>query len=423
MMQQVAIHGHSMPLTVLARIVNNSVYTQRDLAEKIGCNQSMVSRYLRGQTAITPQALTVLEGLFTSDEIEAAMVGYKKIEQFPLDDMYELMKDVHSQSESNDINVVMGLRTLINLGEAWSVLGEAFSESSADQRFGAAFSLALAGRTYGDERNYLRETFYNRFGIELIDPVTLVDPASCLNGDGSVRHPCEVVVDKLLGKGMAVWGWGPTGCGKSEAGYNIAIRQGKNLHRVQGKREFLIEEAFGKDKIRIKDGSPYSDTLWGPVMKAAEEGGLLMIDEISAIPPGYLFDFHNVLDKKPIHWDEKVLPPRDGFAVYATDNTTGQAEDELYVGTTSMNEALRDRFLFVEFGFMEKKTMIKAVTHALKLRGVGLDGAPAVAVQAHNMEKAVERVQEKAEEFTKMSRNVIIGAPTFVGPPINATGE
>ena len=408
-MNHITIHGHQLPLTVLARLVNNSIYTQRDLAVQIGVNQSMVSRYLRGQTAITPQAITILEGLFDKDAIAKEMEGYKKVEQFPLDDMYELMQDVHKQADSNDVNVVMGLRTLINLGEAWSVLGNSFPDQPADVRFGAAFSLALSGRTYGNERNYLQETFYNRFGIEVADPIKLIDPDDCINKDGSIRHPCEVVVDKLLEKGMAVWGWGPTGCGKSEAGYNIALRQRKNLHRVQGKREFLIEEVFGKDKIRIKDGAPYSDTLWGPVMKAAEEGSILMIDEISAIPPGYLFDFHNVLDKKPIHWDERVLPPAPGFAVYATDNTTGQAEDELYVGTTSMNEALRDRFLFVEFGFMDKDKMKKAVTHALAARGVSLDGKSQAAVQGHQMQKAVERVQESTEKFQAMSQSVIIG--------------
>ena len=79
----------------------------------------------------------------------------------------------------------------------------------------------------------------------------------------------------------------------------------------------------------------------GPVVQAMKKGHILYIDEINMARPETLPILHSVLDHRRM-----LTNPFTGEVIYAhEDFTVISAINEGYVGTSPMNEALKNRFV------------------------------------------------------------------------------
>jgi cobaltochelatase CobS len=145
---------------------------------------------------------------------------------------------------------------------------------------------------------------------------------------------------------------------------DIAKRLNRKFYRIQGTGDMTVDDLLGG--WSAKDGSTYKEM--GPLPLAMGfdgEPGLLIVDEATAIPSEVLFELHAVLEGAPLvikKFRGMTIEPKPGFGVMINDNTIGQAEANEYVGTNMMNEAFRDRFLFLDYDYMPKDRELKAVT-------------------------------------------------------------
>ena len=90
------------------------------------------------------------------------------------------------------------------------------------------------------------------------------------------------------------------------------------------------------------------ETVWfdGPVVKAMQRGGVLLLDEID-LASNKIMCIQSVLEGKGVFLKKvnRWVKPSEGFTIFATANTKGQG-DELgkFVGTGFLNEAFLERF-------------------------------------------------------------------------------
>ena len=101
------------------------------------------------------------------------------------------------------------------------------------------------------------------------------------------------------------------------------------------------ESLLGFKTIIQKDGETVIDFVEGPVVQAMKKGHILYIDEINMARPETLPILHSVLDHRRM-----LTNPFTGEVIYAhEDFTVISAINEGYVGTSPMNEALKNRFV------------------------------------------------------------------------------
>ena len=90
-----------------------------------------------------------------------------------------------------------------------------------------------------------------------------------------------------------------------------------------------------------KTEKPVIEFVEGPVVQAMKKGHILYIDEINMARPETLPILHSVLDHRRM-----LTNPFTGEVIYAhEDFTVISAINEGYVGTSPMNEALKNRFV------------------------------------------------------------------------------
>lgn len=85
----------------------------------------------------------------------------------------------------------------------------------------------------------------------------------------------------------------------------------------------------------------------GPVIKAMEQGAVLLLDEIDLGNPAKIMCLQSILEGKGyfIKKTGEFVSPAPGFNVVATANTKGKgSEDGRFIGTNILNEAFLERF-------------------------------------------------------------------------------
>ena len=152
-------------------------------------------------------------------------------------------------------------------------------------------------------------------------------------------------IEQIIKSGMffPVWLTGPTGNGKSALITEACARLGKELIRFQVTPHTDEEQLMGCKTL--VDGN--IEIIDGPIVMAAERGCTLLLDEISIADPANLMTLQNVLEGKPFYYKlrNKVITPKPGFNIFATDNTKGSGTDDgRYIGTKIQNMALTERF-------------------------------------------------------------------------------
>jgi len=297
-----------------------------------------------GGAPLSPDATVVPQAPTT----QTHTVAVKALQPFPMDKAHELAAGVRTAERKGDVTTTFSLRKLVAWGRAYYLLQqEGYDPKEA---LSGAFHLAAEGKTYGEDRTFLKNLFQAKFGFESKPPR---ENSRVALSEG--RHPMSYLIEPLVREGMHVWLHGPTGAGKTHSVFDIAARLNRKVVRFQGKGDATTDDFVGGFGLKSENGASVTEFQYGPLPKAMMEGSLLNIDEITTLPAEVLFELQAVLEGKPLvltkNRGEEILPA-PGFAVVAADNTLGLGEAPAYVGTNVMNEAFRDRFFFIEYGYM-----------------------------------------------------------------------
>lgn len=128
---------------------------------------------------------------------------------------------------------------------------------------------------------------------------------------------------------------GETGTGKTSAVRELAFLRKQPYVRVNLHGYTSPDELIGSKSA--SQGSTYFEK--GVIIKAMEEGAILVVDELNAATPDCMFIFHALLDddRKITLQTGEVVKPHPEFRFFATMNPD-------YEGTKSINRAFMDRF-------------------------------------------------------------------------------
>ena len=135
---------------------------------------------------------------------------------------------------------------------------------------------------------------------------------------------------------------GLSGNGKTFMIEQACAKAGREYVRVQISPETDEDDLIGG--FRLIQGETVFQK--GPVIKAMEQGALLMIDEIDR-GTNKIMCLQGVLEGKPVLIKKtgEVITPKKGFNIIATANTKGKgSEDGRYSAATIIDDAFLERF-------------------------------------------------------------------------------
>jgi AAA domain (dynein-related subfamily) len=167
---------------------------------------------------------------------------------------------------------------------------------------------------------------------------------------------------------------GDSGSGKNEMISQVCAKLKKPMVRVSITRETKEEHLIGSKTL--VDGSIVYEE--GPVKWAAENGALLILDEISLADPAEIMCLQAILEGESffVKAANQQVTPKEGFCVIATDNTKGRGSDSgRYIGTNILNDAFLERFeMTMEQGYPNEKTERKIIEKLMA--NIGMDDTP-----------------------------------------------
>lgn len=134
---------------------------------------------------------------------------------------------------------------------------------------------------------------------------------------------------------------GPTGSGKTKMAETISAYFNQPMHSINCSVDLDAESMLGFKTVVQQQGQTMIEFVEGPVVKAMKAGHILYIDEINMAKAETLPILHGVLDHRRMltnPFTSEVIYAHEDFNVIAAIN-------EGYMGTTPMNEALKNRFV------------------------------------------------------------------------------
>ncbi|MRG85824.1 AAA family ATPase [Salinibacillus xinjiangensis] len=169
----------------------------------------------------------------------------------------------------------------------------------------------------------------------------------------------KTVISYYMGKNILLKG--PTGSGKTKLAETISAIYQKPMHSINCSVDLDAESLLGFKTIREQDGKSVIEFVEGPVVQAMKNGHTLYIDEINMARPETLPILNGVLDyRKTITnpFTNEVIKAHKDFRVISAIN-------EGYIGTTPLNEALKNRFVIFQVSYLtgdQLKEVIRAQT-------------------------------------------------------------
>ncbi|MDO9231314.1 MAG: AAA family ATPase [bacterium] len=131
---------------------------------------------------------------------------------------------------------------------------------------------------------------------------------------------------------------------------------------ISGSKNISQAEFYGHQVLTVdeKTGSTVSDFFMGPIYQAMEEGRIIIIDEVNAIPHEVLISLNHILtrkvgDKINIQQDSgREIEIKEGFGIMMTGNLNqGQ---EKYVDRQDMDPAFLSRLHKIEYDYLPQET-------------------------------------------------------------------
>jgi len=180
---------------------------------------------------------------------------------------------------------------------------------------------------------------------------------------------------------------GLSGNGKTFMVEQACAKVGKEFIRVQINPETDEDDLLGG--FRLIDGETVFSK--GPVLKAMENGAILLLDEIDRAT-NKIMCLQGILEGKPVLVKKtgEIVEPAEGFNVIATANTKGKgSEDGRFTAASIIDDAFLERFtISVDQQFpslnIEKKIVIK---HMEKFNCIDMDFAEKLVLWADIIRK------------------------------------
>ena len=173
----------------------------------------------------------------------------------------------------------------------------------------------------------------------------------------------EVVLANALKSAEPTWAYGPSGSGKTSGIRQICALTNWPLYRINMHADVSVADFVGTTEVVIdpETGNAVTKFVNGVLIRAMLNGGVLLIDEVTATPAHILLVLQAVLERaeNPAElWAEgrthttflnsqtgETIHAHPRFRIVVTDNTNGQGDvTGSFAGTNVMNEATRSRF-------------------------------------------------------------------------------
>ena len=205
-----------------------------------------------------------------------------------------------------------------------------------------------------------------------------------------------VVLANALKRAEPTWIFGPSGSGKTSGIKQIAAVTNWPLYRVNMHADVSVADFVGSTEVVIDPdtGNAITKVVDGVLPQAMLNGGILLIDEITATPAHILLVLQAVLERaenpeelwangeshttfvNTINGGETIhAHPR--FRIIVTDNTNGQGDiTGSFAGTNVMNEATRSRFTM----WLHKEYPSTGAWRAMLRNKTGVDAETAKAI-------------------------------------------
>ncbi|RAZ70260.1 AAA family ATPase [Planococcus maitriensis] len=167
---------------------------------------------------------------------------------------------------------------------------------------------------------------------------------SNLIGEGGYISPDENLWDDILTAVVLkkpVLLKGPTGAGKTKLAESISDLFQQPMQSINCSVDLDAEALLGFKTLVQRDGKSAIEFVEGPVVTAMKHGHILYIDEINMAKAETLPILHSALDYRRMltnPFTGEVIQAHPDFSVMAAIN-------EGYIGTSPMNEALKNRFI------------------------------------------------------------------------------
>lgn len=179
-----------------------------------------------------------------------------------------------------------------------------------------------------------------------------------------VFEPGEsVILANALVNAEPTWIYGPSGSGKTSGIKQMCAILNWPLYRINMHADVSSSDFVGTTEVVIDEDSGNAVTAFvdGALLRAMRNGGVLLIDEVTATPAHILLVlqavFERVEDPKA-SWEAglphttflnsqtgETIKAHRNFRIIVTDNTNGQGDTTgAFAGTNVMNEATRSRF-------------------------------------------------------------------------------
>ena len=158
---------------------------------------------------------------------------------------------------------------------------------------------------------------------------------------------------------------GPAGCGKTTIAHQVAYDLKLPFYSVSMSEGMTETQLLGRREPSQKGGFKYVPS---PLTVAAENGGVLLIDEMDAGNSNTQLCLNNILSGKeftiPNKCDSIRIKKNPDFVAIASANTFGNGADRVYVGRNQLDGATLDRFKVGTVYMDYDETIEKAVVRS-----------------------------------------------------------
>ncbi|GAB2724248.1 MoxR family ATPase [Paenibacillus thermoaerophilus] len=172
----------------------------------------------------------------------------------------------------------------------------------------------------------------------------------------------DAIVALCMGKHVLLQG--PTGSGKTRLAESISAALDRPMLMINCSVDLDAEALLGHKTLVEENGRRTIGFVPGPVIRAMERGYLLYIDEINMARPETLPILNGVLDFRRSLYNPftgETVRAKESFAVIAAIN-------EGYVGTTPMNEALKNRFVAIDIPYLQGERLAELIRTQSELK-------------------------------------------------------
>lgn len=189
--------------------------------------------------------------------------------------------------------------------------------------------------------------------LQQLPRLTLTQEEERLMGEAGYTAPDASIIEDaltalLLGKNVLLKG--PTGSGKTRLATLLAAFMQQPMYAINCSVDLDAEALLGYKTLDYDDNQKAHITFVpGPVEKAMKRGQLLYIDEINMAKADTLPILNGAMDYRRMilnPFTSETIRASKGFGVIAAIN-------EGYVGTTPLNEALKNRFVVIDVPYLQ----------------------------------------------------------------------